>query len=214
MTDHALTPSAPGHHQWRALLEQASRLPLGPDAHEVERRFPAGAHASQWLDTGGASEAEIGVLENQIGLRLPPSCRSFLAVSNGWLPLNDTEGPLLSTDRVGWLRDLNPDVAELWSTESEGVPDIPDEEYLVYGEEQDCVDVRRAHFPQALQISGWGDSALLMLNPAIVNARGEWEAWAFASWYPGVFRYPSFWDMAVDLITSDLPDADWGFLTS
>ncbi|MFE0464630.1 SMI1/KNR4 family protein [Kitasatospora sp. NPDC058965] len=213
MTDPALAPNAPVHRQWRSLLEQASRLSLSPDTHEVERRFPADAHANQWLGSNGAGEAEIGDLEDRLGRRLPPSYRSFLAVSNGWLHLNDTEGPLLGTDGVGWLRDLDPAFTELWSTTSHGVPDIPDEEYLVYGEEQDCVDVRREHFPHALQISDWGDSALLMLNPMIVNAEGEWEAWAFASWYPGVYRYPSFWDLAVDLITSDHPDADWGFLT-
>ncbi|MFJ9847079.1 hypothetical protein ACIRYZ_42970 [Kitasatospora sp. NPDC101155] len=31
---------------------------------------------------------------------------------------------------------------------------------------------------------------------------------------PGVFRDPSFWDLAVDMATSDRPDADWDFLTT
>ncbi|MFJ8438073.1 SMI1/KNR4 family protein [Kitasatospora griseola] len=169
------------------------------------------AHASGWLGTSGAVEADIEVLERRLGAQLPPSYRQFLAATDGWSHVNDTEGPFLVAAQVGWLRDLDPDLVDAWG-DDEGLPAIPDDEYLQYGEDQDCVIVRREHFRTALQISAWGDSALLMLNPAIVNAQGEWEAWAFANWYPGVFRYPSFWDLMADLIKSDYPDEDWARL--
>jgi hypothetical protein len=163
-----------------------------------------------WLGAVGAAALDVEALERRLGATLPPSYRQFLMASNGWLHVNDTEGPLLGAEQVGWLRDLDPDLAQIWGEDTaEDLEPIPDDEYFQYGKDQDCVVVRREHFRTALQISAWGDGALLMLNPAVVNGQGEWEAWAFANWYPGVFRYPSFWDLMVDLIKDDYPDADW-----
>ncbi|MFJ5230803.1 SMI1/KNR4 family protein [Kitasatospora sp. NPDC088391] len=203
MTDRDLS------RPWPALLQEWSRLWLSPDAHEeVERRFPPEAHATGWFGTDGATEADIEALERRLGTRLPPSYREFLAVSNGWSHVDDIQGPLLPTQQVGWLRDLDPDLVECWSNREDD-PAIPDEEYLRYDEDQESETVRGEYFRTALRISEWGDSALLMLNPAVVNPQGEWEAWAFARWYPGAYRQPSFWDLMVHLIKSDHPDADW-----
>ncbi|MEU6971389.1 SMI1/KNR4 family protein [Kitasatospora aureofaciens] len=210
MTDLSRTSGTSVSYPWRELLRDWSCLWLGPDAGEVERRFPDWAHASGWLGAAGAPETDIAALEQRLGATLPLSYRQFLLASNGWLHVNDTEGPLLNAEKVGWLRDLDPELAQTWGEDTaDDLPSIPDDEYLRYGDDQDCVIVRREHFRTALQISDWGDSALLMLNPAIINDQGEWEAWAFASWYPGVFRYPSFWDLMVDLIKTDYPDAGW-----
>lgn len=38
-------------------------------------------------------------------------------------------------------------------------------------------------------------SGLYLLNPRIVTAEGEWEAWFFAHWLPGANRYRSFWEL-------------------
>jgi hypothetical protein len=34
---------------------------------------------------------------------------------------------------------------------------------------------------------------MYLLNPEVVGADGEWEAFFFAHWVPGVRRFPSFW---------------------
>ena len=39
------------------------------------------------------------------------------------------------------------------------------------------------------------DVRLLLLNPRVRFPDGEWEAWDYAAWYPGVVRYRSFWEM-------------------
>ncbi|MFG2822612.1 SMI1/KNR4 family protein [Kitasatospora sp. NPDC048365] len=197
----------PTPYPWPDLLRQWSTLWLAPDAHEAEPRFPAAAHASGWLGTAGASEADIAAAERRLGVRLPPSYRQFLAASDGWSHVDDTEGPLLTAGRIGWLRDLEPDLVEIWSR-GDDRSTVPDEEYFRYGEDQDCVLVRCEHFSTALLISDWGDSSLLMLNPAVVNGDGEWEAWSYASWYPGVYRYPGFWELMAERIASDYPDAE------
>jgi hypothetical protein len=56
---------------------------------------------------------------------------------------------------------------------------------------------RSEYVPHMLQISAWGDLRLLLLNPRVTFSDGEWEAWDFATFYPGAVRYRSFWEMMV-----------------
>lgn len=57
--------------------------------------------------------------------------------------------------------------------------------------------MRTEYLPSLLDISPLGDydSAIYLLNPRVVTAEGEWEAWFLATWLPGAARYRSFWDM-------------------
>lgn len=74
-------------------------------------------------------------------------------------------------------------------------PSIADEEYFVYGEAQDCSNLRVEYLQTALEISDLGDSAIYLLNPQVITADGEWEAWFFCNWLPGADRYRSFREM-------------------
>ena len=68
--------------------------------------------------------------------------------------------------------------------------DASREEHLA--DPQNCVVFRRAYLSSCLQISDVGDSAVVLLNPEVVNGEGEWETWFFSNWGPGATRYPSF----------------------
>ncbi len=48
-----------------------------------------------------------------------------------------------------------------------------------------------------LEISDVGDSAIYLLNPQIVTADGEWQAWLFSNWNPGAVRHRSFQELMV-----------------
>lgn len=67
--------------------------------------------------------------------------------------------------------------------------------YFSYGDDQDSVNLRPEYLRTALEISDYGDAAIYMLNPKVVFADGEWEAWMLASWLPGASRYRSFWEL-------------------
>ena len=43
----------------------------------------------------------------------------------------------------------------------------------------------------AIVVSTTADTRALLINPGRIDAGGEWEAWDFATWYPGAYRYPS-----------------------
>ncbi|MEP6988587.1 MAG: hypothetical protein ABI970_23495 [Chloroflexota bacterium] len=53
--------------------------------------------------------------------------------------------------------------------------------------------------PRTLAVSGWGDSAIIILNPNVQDADGEWEAWFFANWNsPAAQKFESFWELMQD----------------
>ncbi len=102
------------------------------------------------------------------------------------------DGKIWSSDQVQWFRDQDPQWIAAWT---DYAYEVPDEEYFVYGEEQDCVNLRREYLKTALAISEGIDSAIYLLNSQIVTEEGEWEAWFFSNTLPGAYRYQSFREM-------------------
>lgn len=185
---------------WPELLKSLSATAIA-DEH-IGKLLPAESIQSSWMGYPPASEEELSQVENRIGVKLPPSYRSFLAISNGWRYPSYFVYDLMPASKIGWFRDLQKDWIDAWSAgaadavEQFGQPQpIPDEEYFVYGPGQDPSNFREEHWRQTLAISEDGDSAILLLNPKVVTADGEWEAWFFANWIPGAERYRSFWEM-------------------
>jgi hypothetical protein len=148
-----------------------------------------------------ASEAEVRDAELRLGIRLPPSYRAFLLVSNGAyaglggalfpeeVQLRDPL-PLLAVENVVWLRDAVPWLVEGW-TELEERNEPATQERV--GEPPWDV----AYFmplQRALMIGGKGDYELLI--PSDTGA--DWESWNFTK--DGALAYPSF----ADRMRSDL----------
>src|SRR5258708_2639075 len=102
-----------------------------------------GPLAQASMGAPGASEAELEELQRRLGITLPPSYRQFLATTNGWLNTSDFIDRLLPTSEIGWHSDLDPDSATAWTSAGNGqVPSVSDEDYFVYGDEQDPVTLR------------------------------------------------------------------------
>ncbi|GGN49068.1 hypothetical protein GCM10011579_002450 [Streptomyces albiflavescens] len=186
-------------YAWRDLLQRWSDEWLDPILHEQERPepFPQEVRAARWLGTSGASPDEVEALEERLGAALPPSYRQFLLTSDGWLNTTTSIDRLLPAHEVGWARDVDPETVAAW-TDGYGrdVPRVPDEEYFVYGDEQDTVTLRPEYLPQTLVISRAPDATdVYLLNPCVITSDGEWEAWYLAHWLPGAVRHRSFWDL-------------------
>ena len=137
--------------------------------------------ASGWLGSPGASEAQIAELEARLGATLPPSYRSFLRASNGFLQPGVIVPRLLPADEVTWLRDVDPETIEIWTEALSSSGDVD-------------ADVPELRLSTALRVSARETvgTAMYLLDPRSVNADGEWEAWFFAHWAPGIDRFPSF----------------------
>lgn len=129
----------------------------------------------------------------------PASYRQFLLTSDGWLNTTSDIERILSAHEVGWTRDLDPDLVTVWSEADGAGARIADEEYFVYGEAQAPFLLRPEYMPHTLKISHTPEATdVYLLNPCVVTADGEWEAWFVAHWLPGAVRYQSFWDLMND----------------
>jgi SMI1 / KNR4 family (SUKH-1) len=156
---------------WQALLAQWTReLTAHPTNNRNERRLPSDTHG---FGFAGASEEQVEAAERRLGVRLPPSYREFLKATNGLLqPFSYVAacgGDFWPAEQIDWFRARNADWIEAYADTSEG-----------------------RDLPATLEISHDGDSGAYLLNPRVVGADGEWEAWLFANWVPGARRYRSF----------------------
>ncbi|MGI5136585.1 MULTISPECIES: SMI1/KNR4 family protein [unclassified Streptomyces] len=189
-------------YAWRELLQRWSDEWLDSVLHEQERAepFSENVRRARWLGRAGASVEDVGALEDRLGTVLPASYRQFLLTSDGWLNTTSDIERILSAHEVGWTRDLDPDLVTVW-IEAYGAAGarVADEEYFIYGEAQDPVSIRPEYVPHTLKISHTPEATeVYLLNPCVVTAEGEWEAWFVAHWLPGAVRYQSFWDLMND----------------
>jgi hypothetical protein len=181
---------------WKDLLTEWNQELL--EDVDILKRLPPEVIASGWLGYPGANEEDLAQLERRLGATLPPSYREFLTFTNGWRDTGYFIPAIWSTKEAEWLAVRDQYVIDVWTKGAEDVPPIPDEEYLDYGEEMADETAFRAEYLQtALEISDRerAGTAIYLLNPQIVTATGEWEAWFFAHWIPGATRYRSFWEM-------------------
>ncbi len=144
----------------------------------------------------GAVEAELLAAEARLSCRLPPSYREFLKCTNGlrqplaFVPARG--GDFWSAQEIDWFRVRNQEWIDAWTGDTFV---IPDELYFLYGPKQDPINLRREYLEHTLEISTRGDSSVYLLNPKIVGADDEWEAWFLANWNAGADRYRSFAEM-------------------
>jgi len=198
---------------WEGFLWQWSQAILESMDEDQRAQLPQDVIDSGWLGYPGATEEQICQAESRLGVYLPPSYRDFLKITNGWRQTTSFIRKLWSTDGIErfatrhqkWIEaftnhhenqqinfDTAVDLESFWE-----VSTIPDEEYLIYGEDQDCSKLRVEYLKTAIEISDVGESAIYLLNPQVVTEDGEWEAWFFGDWLPGADRYRSFQEMMV-----------------
>jgi hypothetical protein len=184
-------------NQWREFLSKWSQAVL---ATELARAFPEEVIASGWLGYPGASAEEIEHNEARLGTNLPPSYRSFLEASNGFRMVRPYLTRVWSTSEIEWLRIRRPELISTWrmgETLGGDSESIPDEDYFVYGEQQDSVWMRSEYLQDTLEVSDLDPEmdGIYLLNPLVVTTEGEWEAWYLSSSLPGAARYRSFEEM-------------------
>ncbi len=169
-------------HPWREFLKQWSRDIL--KFSEYAQDLPPEVVSSGWVGYPGATAAQIAQAEARLKTTLPPSYREFLQVTNGWRTTTPSIDKLWSVEEIDWFASRHQDWIDAWLPGSrlQGEPSpVSDKEYFIYGEEQDPCVMREDYLQAALEISDVGDSAIYLLNPKVVTAEGEWEAWFFAS---------------------------------
>jgi hypothetical protein len=198
---------------WERFLRQWSQAIIETMDGEEKQLLSPEVLASGWLGYPGATEAEIARAEARLKVKLPPSYRAFLKVSNGWRQTaNKTDNfnhrfwstediEQFSVRHLQWIKaftERNGTTDIVFEEEFQELDDrwepvgVADTDYFVYGDEQDPSSIRPEYLRTAIEISDVGFDSIYLLNPQVVTPDGEWEAWFFADYLPGADRYRSF----------------------
>ncbi|MFV0259757.1 MAG: SMI1/KNR4 family protein [Acidimicrobiales bacterium] len=192
---------------------------IGRQRFQEPSRAPAPVLRSGSVLLPGASEAEIVAAELRLGIRFPPSYRAFLATSNGayagpWgmqdpdlvagrfpvepsalLPADAVDrsvrwpGPSPVDLTVGELSMSRPHGHDAVHMPGYGRPGAAESDYLSAPLLTPWTDFKAGHLWYTITI-GWFDGYMAVLDPMVVDGRGEWELVKVEP--GGDARYPSF----------------------
>jgi hypothetical protein len=178
---------------WQALADMSRQL-LADESLRAE--LDEAMVRSGWLGFSGASREGIESAEKRLGRALPGSYRDFLRVSDGWQRGPNFPYRWFGANEIDWFRVKEPEWVRIWTEETAVIEEnIPDDKYFVYGQEQDSVSMRREYLNDCLQVAEPIDGYVYLLNPDVVTAEGEWEAWLFGNKLAGATRYRSWRDL-------------------
>jgi len=128
---------------------------------------------SRWLGYPPAKPELIRRTEQRLGIRLPEDYKSFLLVSNGFRATDNVGVTFLPVEKIGWLRDLDSEMAEILGTPM-GTDD----------------SARAAAFRRSILIGGLNEEQQFLLVPPGGTDK-DWKYWFFGAWVPGEEAYPS-----------------------
>ncbi|MFF2010225.1 SMI1/KNR4 family protein [Streptomyces sp. NPDC058195] len=165
---------------WRPFLlrwseEWSDSLPADEARHEDNEA----ARRERWLGFPPASAERIVAMEKRLGLRMPPSYREFLEVSDGWRHAG------------GFVSLLAGSAEARWHDNASGLADMF-EEYL--DEDAGPEEWREADlWRRGLQLDVESDALYVVLDPGDVAEDGEWAVYTWAGWRAAPpHRYASF----------------------
>ncbi|XUM02383.1 SMI1/KNR4 family protein [Streptomyces venezuelae ATCC 10712] len=132
------------------------------------------------LGEPGADEAAIVAAEKRLGVRLPPSYREFLAVSDGWV-VEQTA----AIHRLGGAADID------WFGDPYGMTEMYEESL---DEDPTAQEVLLAGmWRRALRLETESDMSHALLDPGDVDEDGEWALYVYKGWGGELpDRFPSF----------------------
>jgi hypothetical protein len=186
--------------EWKVFLanwtrEIAARDNKNPNtARAIDPRYGLGFRS--------ATNEQIVVAESRLGTTLPPSYSEFLRATNGLLqPYNYVAacgGDFWPAADIDWFRVRNAEWIESYAGVDEALSAAGAASFV-------------GELSGALELSHDGDAAVYLLNPRVLTANGEWEAWFLAAWSPEVERFPSFHAMIQSRYRAFHEHAGFGF---
>ena len=154
--------------KWKELLKYISTKAI----QKADFTYDKKSIAKSWLGFPPVKKDEIVKAEARLNIKLPKEYKEFLLTTNGFNPFSLTP-TLLPIDKIDWLKNLDPQLVEIWSNAMQDVSG----------------DFGKA-FNNSLLIGGHQEEQQLLLIPSAKSK--NWECWFFASWTPGETKYPNF----------------------
>lgn len=173
----------------KSLLQELSVL-INQNVEDSFLLYDKNEIQNNWLGFEPAKEEQIKNKEKELGLVLPESYIDFLKITNGFKQVSNFTGKLFSVEKIGWTKNLHPDLLEAYEDQEDFDSEISDEMLNDYSVKNNS-KWKFSDFKETLIISDWGDSTLLMLNPNSKNKK-DYEVWEFGNWFPGAIRFKNF----------------------
>lgn len=173
--------------EWNEILNSLSKT-INEELESSFIYYDKSKIKNNWLGYNPTTDIEIEKKEKELNVELPESYKNFLKTSNGFKQISTFAGHLLPIEKIGFLKDLEPDLYEVYELEEF---DVSDEDYFNYTDSQVTVNFRIEFLLSAIVISLNVDGTVVLLNPQIKFGK-EWEAWVFSNSNPGPERFKSF----------------------
>jgi hypothetical protein len=129
-----------------------------------ELTFDEDVKQSHWLGYAAATPKAIGEAEKRLGIQLPADYRELLLLTNGFRASDYVAVSFLPVEKIGWLRDMDKDLAEIWG---QPLGDKKEDTVLAEG------------FQRSLLIGGYHEESEFLLVPPGKNNK-EWQYWYFS----------------------------------
>jgi len=153
----------------RQLLQRISNTVLELNNQTLKEQV----NIDQWIGYLPATTQAIAAAEKRLGLRFPADYREFLLTTNGLKAFSNTAITFLPVEKVGLLKDLDPQLVESWSDPQ------------LFGD-----SATTEAFANSLLIGGYQEEQQLLLVSPYKNIT-DWTCWYFATWMPGEKKYPA-----------------------
>jgi hypothetical protein len=173
-----VNPALTTPQEWDSYLGEYSAVYLRT-ANEYQRaELNPEQAAARWMGHAPATEAAVVAVEQRLGIKFPPSYRSFLLTTDGWDGVGGWIDLVYPCERINWMRDTwgGKDLIDLY-TENPGEDDGPNVEYVTV-------------FTQSLEVASGED--FWLLDPTVTGSDGEWAAYLFEPKYGTLERFASF----------------------
>jgi len=148
--------------EWREFLSSYSDDYLRMATDEELACLDDVQRANRWLGYQPAGEEAVGVAEERLDVRLPPSYRNFLLTSNGWRDIDPELSEMFRVDEIGWFAEKESQLLDAWT-------------------DAGCEEIVEQVKP-CLMVSDWSDCAVYwLLDPTTIGPDGEWTVYEWAT---------------------------------
>jgi hypothetical protein len=160
-------PALTTPQEWLSYLREYTEVGVRANTLATER----------WMGHDPATQEAVMAAEQRLGVRFPPTYRSFLLATDGWDNAGGWVGHVYSCASISWLRDTD------WGREF----------IDLYSDDDDGNDEYVAVFRRTLKVTNGED--FWFLDPTKNSPDGEWIGYLFRPKYGELERFASFADL-------------------
>ena len=154
------------------------------------------AKNQKWLGNDPASLAEIDKTNKSIQISLPDSLKDFYLVSNGWRGFYPEMFTMYPLSKIQKFAVHNLDIIEAMESGFSVSNDVS--KVLGEDESQEPFLVSAENLKQSIEIGKGEDDQYILLgrqNKGKAPESEQYVVWLFATWYPGVYKYHSVYEL-------------------